>query len=98
MTQWLSKLSAGIDEDHRLLAGCPAAIGNLWDVTDRDIDRFSKAVLNKWTQSDKGGSSSCMTKAIADGRKKCRLTHLIGAAPVCYGLPSAVYRSAAGLL
>ena len=23
-----------------LLAGCPALVANLWDVTDRDIDKF----------------------------------------------------------
>lgn len=29
-------------------AGCPAVLANLWDVTDRDIDRFSYRVLEKW--------------------------------------------------
>jgi separase len=24
-----------------LVAGCPAVVGNLWDVTDGDIDRFA---------------------------------------------------------
>ncbi|KAA6417398.1 MAG: cell division-associated BIMB-like, partial [Trebouxia sp. A1-2] len=33
-----------------LMAGCPVAIANLWDVTDRDIDRFSKEVLSKWIE------------------------------------------------
>ena len=80
------------------LAGCPAAVGNLWDVTDRDIDRFSKAVLDEWTKTAGEEDGSCMAKAIADGRKKCRLTHLIGAAPVCYGLPTVVCRSANALL
>ena len=28
--------------------GCPALVANLWDVTDRDIDRFSQTVLEKW--------------------------------------------------
>ncbi|KAG0632141.1 hypothetical protein M758_1G307400 [Ceratodon purpureus] len=31
-----------------LMAGCPAAIANLWDVTDGDIDRFSRFLLHKW--------------------------------------------------
>jgi separase len=30
------------------MAGCPAAIANLWDVTDGDIDRFSRFLLHKW--------------------------------------------------
>ena len=29
-------------------AGCPALVATLWDVTDKDIDRFSDTVLNKW--------------------------------------------------
>ncbi|KAL8736616.1 MAG: hypothetical protein Q9181_002314 [Wetmoreana brouardii] len=29
-------------------AGCPAMLATLWDVTDKDIDRFSETVLQKW--------------------------------------------------
>ena len=29
-------------------AGCPALVANLWDVTDKDIDRFSQTVLEQW--------------------------------------------------
>ena len=29
-------------------AGCPAVLATLWDVTDKDIDRFSQSVLEKW--------------------------------------------------
>merc|ERR1712226_847060 len=32
-----------------LMAGCPATVANLWDVTDRDIDRFSRSLLEDWT-------------------------------------------------
>ncbi|CAG8762128.1 16814_t:CDS:2, partial [Acaulospora morrowiae] len=31
-----------------IIAGCPALVANLWDVTDKDIDRFSKALFNNW--------------------------------------------------
>ncbi|CAG8500014.1 24159_t:CDS:10, partial [Racocetra persica] len=31
-----------------IIAGCPALVANLWDVTDKDIDRFSKALFNQW--------------------------------------------------
>ncbi|KAL0578391.1 separin protein [Marasmius crinis-equi] len=30
-----------------MLAGCPALVANLWDVTDRDIDTFSQGVFDK---------------------------------------------------
>ncbi|KAL9103560.1 MAG: hypothetical protein Q9163_001398 [Psora crenata] len=29
-------------------AGCPALLATLWDVTDKDIDRFSQTALEKW--------------------------------------------------
>lgn len=29
-------------------AGCPAIVATLWDVTDKDIDRFSETMLQKW--------------------------------------------------
>ena len=29
-------------------AGCPALLATLWDVTDKDIDRFSNEVLQRW--------------------------------------------------
>eukprot|EP00775_Hariotina_reticulata_P008004 gene8004-8202_t len=60
-----------------LLAGCPAAVANLWDVTDRDIDRFAQAMLEQWLR----GSSTSRS------RQSCKLRWLVGAAPVCYGLP-----------
>lgn len=31
-----------------MLAGCPALLANLWDITDKDIDKFSYDVLEKW--------------------------------------------------
>jgi hypothetical protein len=75
-----------------LLAGCPTAVANLWDVTDRDIDRFAQAVLMKWL----GSSSSTSYKdgdvaaAVGQARGACKLPCLIGAAPVCYGVPTNV--------
>jgi len=70
-----------------VLAGCPTAIANLWDVTDRDIDRFCQAMLTKWLS--KASLPSTKTGQIVhDARDACKLRHLIGAAPVCYGLPT----------
>ncbi|KAJ2489467.1 separin protein [Coemansia sp. RSA 2050] len=31
-----------------LIAGCPALVGNLWDVGDKDIDRFAARLLAAW--------------------------------------------------
>ena len=31
-----------------MLAGCPALVATLWDVTDKDIDRFAKRTLTDW--------------------------------------------------
>ncbi|XP_044951659.1 separase [Hordeum vulgare subsp. vulgare] len=125
-----------------LSAGSPAVIANLWDVTDGDIDRFSKALLSSWLQENvtaakncskccpltqefesmtiavkdngrsrrKGsrgrkqqqtaemdGSSSCcncrhrrIASHISEARRACRLPLMIGAAPVCYGVPTII--------
>ncbi|KAH9884456.1 peptidase family C50-domain-containing protein [Xylariomycetidae sp. FL2044] len=43
-----------------MLAGSPAVVGTLWDVTDRDIDRFAAAVFEDWGLLPRGtfGSSA----------------------------------------
>lgn len=101
-------------------------MANLWDVTDKDIDRFSGALLSTWLgggaakpptaadSEDGAGSSVCasssggggslyltpakvdVSAAVARSRATCKLPHLIGAAPVCYGLPTAVVSAGAG--
>ena len=59
-----------------LCGGAPAVVGTLWDVTDRDIDRFSVRCLEKWGlleekgKGEKGGSKSPVKKGIARGRGK----------------------------
>ena len=75
-------------------------MANLWDVTDRDIDRFSQAVLETWLGKDTekvtskqhvcAGKSVCVSTSITNSRSACRLTSLIGAAPICYGIPVSV--------
>ena len=85
-----------------LMAGCPMAIGCLWDVSDRDIDRFADFVFRvggvyvnlppKVVSDSKGKTSeeACamtLPLAVARGRESVRMKFLIGAAPVCYGLP-----------
>ncbi|KAJ2448297.1 separin protein [Coemansia sp. RSA 2336] len=31
-----------------MIGGCPALVGNLWDVGDKDIDRFAASLLQVW--------------------------------------------------
>uniref|UniRef100_A0A8C9V3Y1 separase n=1 Tax=Scleropages formosus TaxID=113540 RepID=A0A8C9V3Y1_SCLFO len=67
-----------------LMAGCPLILGNLWDVTDRDIDRFTKALLQSWFSA---GPGAALLNHMASSRQATHLKYLIGAAPVVYGLP-----------
>lgn len=62
----------------------PFVLGNLWDVTDRDIDRFTKALLESWFSA---GSGAPLLDYMGPSRQATHLKHLIGAAPVVYGLP-----------
>lgn len=64
-----------------LLGGCPGIIANLWDVTDRDIDRLSLEFIKRITNLEPFG------EALHKSRKACKLNYLIGAAPVYYGVP-----------
>ena len=78
-----------------LSAGAPATVATLWDVTDRDIDRFAARVLGDWFESEGGGENvpprrCCVARTVARARAACRLPHLIGAAPVVYGVPTVV--------
>ncbi|RHY25022.1 hypothetical protein DYB32_008558 [Aphanomyces invadans] len=68
-----------------LEAKSPAVVGMLWDVTDRDLDRLSLALLETWFNTD---ASLC--QALANARDECKLPCLNGLAAVCYGLPVVV--------
>lgn len=83
----------------------PCVVGNLWDVTDVDIDKFAKQMLELWIgtpegdEDDEDPSSSEREKrirslpmAIMHSRSACKLQHINGCAPVCYGLPVVVGR------
>lgn len=70
------------------IGGSPSVVANLWDVTDKDIDRFTETFLRHWVP--KMGSDthiSDITTAVQFSRKSCKLQYLVGAAPVVYGLP-----------
>jgi len=82
------------------MAGCPTLVANLWDVTDKDIDRFSKALFRNWKLDDceeaeivrgeghsTGAQAVSLVEAVSRSRDECHLKYLIGAAPVVYGIP-----------
>lgn len=64
-------------------------VANLWSVTDKDIDRFTMALAESFTF---GGDGKCMDvlRVVAQSRNVCKLRKLVGAAPVCYGVPWSV--------
>lgn len=80
-----------------MLAGCPTLIANLWDVTDRDIDKFAQAVFDKMNlvpgsmNNERLKKSDCeevsIVAAVAQSRDVCKLKYLTGAAVVVYGIP-----------
>lgn len=74
----------------------PTLVANLWDVTDKDIDKLCQAVLNKMSlngpdiakQSGKSiRQPVSLVSAVAQSRDCCKLKYLTGAAPVVYGVP-----------
>lgn len=68
----------------------PSLVAVLWDVTDGDIDRLSKALLEQWLEGREG---VLLAQALATARSACKLEGLNGYAAVMYGDPtSAVVR------
>ncbi|KIJ59919.1 hypothetical protein HYDPIDRAFT_32659 [Hydnomerulius pinastri MD-312] len=77
-----------------MLAGCPTLVANLWDVTDRDIDKFTQGVFDQLRltpgdvrRSGSGDGETSVVAAVAQSRQSCKLKYLTGAAPVVYGIP-----------
>lgn len=77
-----------------LHAGSPALVATLWDVTDRDIDRFTTTTFDEWgliakkeNKDKKRGLDVSLDTAVARSRGACVLKYLNGAAPVVYGVP-----------
>jgi len=81
-----------------MIAGCPTLVANLWDVTDRDIDKFSQAVFDDLRLTPEGivaaesaknihRDGTSIVTAVARARECCKLKYLTGAAPVVYGIP-----------
>jgi separase len=64
-----------------LCAGSPGLLGNLWDVTDADIDRVGVGLLEEWL---KGGVG--LSEALNKCRGIAKYRWLTGSAAVCYGI------------
>ncbi|KAL6517690.1 hypothetical protein OROMI_033391 [Orobanche minor] len=94
-----------------ILAGSPVIVANLWEVTDKDIDRFGKAMLDAWLRERSATSTECaqcnvpptnsckskncshrprIGSFMGQARDACNLGFLIGASPVCYGVPTGI--------
>ena len=69
-----------------IASGSGTVVANLWNVTDKDIDRFLLSLLN---QTLKNGPHD-LEGAVKISRKACKLKYLTGAAPVIYGFPTVV--------
>ena len=90
-------------------------MSNLWDVTDKDIDRFCIDLVGRMISGDKNGEGGHVEEAkcsgvcslpldtttgntsgknwvdalgaVSSAREVCEMKWMIGAAPVCYGVP-----------
>ncbi|EHK96041.1 putative Separin [Glarea lozoyensis 74030] len=49
-------------------AGCPALVATLWDVTDKDIDRFAKSTFESWGLFQ----AECSIEKRGKGKKKAQ--------------------------
>lgn len=69
-----------------MMAGCPAVVGTLWDVTDRDIDRFAGRTFEEWglfgrgTFVDKRGGEADEGYESASGEERASLVEAVARA------------------
>ncbi|KAJ1802050.1 separin protein, partial [Coemansia sp. RSA 2523] len=98
--EWAGEFDAlGTATDY-MVGGSMAVVGNLWDVGDKDIDRFAACVVAEWGLNeystgevkikqdvDQGRGRVSLAEAVCKARNACRMKYLTGAAPVVYGVP-----------
>lgn len=72
-----------------LRVGSPCVLAMLWDVTDKDVDKLSLALITEWLLKKPAES---LSSVLERSRCVCKLQHLNGLAAVCYGLPLRVAR------
>ena len=71
---------------NQLLAGAPFVVGNLWDVTDKDLDKLSMHCMEKLLDQEKGKEN--IVNALSKSRDVCKMKHAVGSAAVIYGIPA----------
>lgn len=73
----------------------PAVVATLWDVTDKDIDRFTMASLENWGVIESPNISERLSlgASVHRSRSKCLFQGIVGSAPVIYGLGHLLYPS-----
>jgi len=59
-------------------------ISNLWDVTSKDIDKFTAEFLTLNQKSDHG---TYLPRLVQKARGVCKMRYINGCAVVVYGLP-----------
>ena len=76
-------------------------VANLWDVTDKDLDKFTEATFTKiglthervskchqdFNAAAKTHNRVSIATAIATSRSVCKKEYLVGASPVVYSIP-----------
>jgi separase len=69
-----------------LLGGATFVVGNMWDVTDKDIDKLSKECMRLCFDGPGAvGGALPVTQALALSRDVCKMRFAVGCAPVVYG-------------
>jgi len=62
----------------------PFLVGNLWDVTDKDMDTMTEFILEAATTPN---SVSDFLELLQQARNQSKMKYLNGSALVCYGVP-----------
>lgn len=83
-----------------IIGGAGYVIANLWDVTDKDIDKLSVHCMEKlFTVSHRATDEDRASvpyispaEALTASRDVCKLKNAVGSAPVVYGLPQLMHR------
>ncbi len=71
-----------------LQCGAKFVIGNLWDVTDKDLDKLSIDCMTKSLELDGGkDDTKSVSEALAIARDVCKMKYAVGSAAIVYGIP-----------
>ncbi|KAH8868191.1 Separin [Schistosoma japonicum] len=91
--RWVGRHEPYTSLFNHLIAGCPFVCGLLWDVTDRDVDRFTLDFLMKWLGKNisdnpySAKSRGTLGQTLFRATSACKLKHLVGKSVIVYGVP-----------